>query len=269
MSPFSKVTPEQEFTGSLQPRQTLEKRAIIDETLDRIIDCGNMGPVHPYVIMRVYNNEYKVSETFAEDKSHFCVYMVSPFTRALSVDEARDFMAAYDMDLPKIGKGRLPRGVRPEDVHAFEELRAALADQMPNFSPQQIDEALSNTDRLQGCVDKSVDELKALPNHLNHEWRYNAYYSWRKVDLPHGYCIYMTYPLNRGLTLKEAIDFIAALNLDLGTSPRIKSLDQEYDPNGAKYPDKSSDDDSTPLIGDKKNPSIARCQKTAVRSSRG
>jgi hypothetical protein len=234
------------------PKQTLEKRTVIDETLDRIIDCGAMGPVHPYVGMRVYNNKYTVSETFSDDKYHFCVYMVNPFTRALSIDEARDFMAASDLDLPKIGKGRVPTGVKPDDVHAFEELRATLADQLNNFTPQQIADALRGTENLQGCADMSVEELKAATVSGGLGWNYNTAYEWNKVRLANGYCIYMSYPLNRGLTLKEALDFTMAMHLDLGESPRIKSLGPEYAPSiPPQHPD--SPKKKTTEGGDQKN----------------
>lgn len=213
------------------PQQSLEVRERIDKNAQKFTDCRNNADPGNISSLgsRVYNNEYTWT-VIPQGSGLLCIYMRTPFSRPLSAQEARDFKAAMLMRLPLVGRGRFTNEVRPQDVHAFDELRAALADQLPNFSQQQIDQALSHTNGLEGCADKSIEELKAAPGSQYTQWHYNTAYSWRRVQLPDGYCIYMTYPLNRGLTLQEALDFTTALNLDLGSSPRIKSLGPEYDP---------------------------------------
>jgi hypothetical protein len=93
----------------LRPLASPEKRAIIAADAENLTACGNtsVSPEDGTLIQRIYNDLYEWAAL--RTPGGFCIHLIRPFSRDLSVDEASDLLAASRMDPTRLRRTCLPR----------------------------------------------------------------------------------------------------------------------------------------------------------------
>lgn len=172
------------------------------------------------------------------DGSIRCIYVVEPLHRALTLEEAYDFSAALIMpDLQHSVEGKAGRAaakLRAEDAaregeQNFAEIRRMVAARTLRLKDEAALKDLAMTigsvGNLRDCSKVSSLELQERvvigPATPRNRVVYNDTYQWDDIDPSGNRCIYMKWPLDRGLSADEARDFMDALQLDMGFSPEI------------------------------------------------
>ena len=178
-----------------------------------------------------YNAPYTYADIYFEDD--YCIYMLRPIRKALTVEEARDFVSSLMIKIPRTDY--LMPHETPESKAAaartFDELREAVH----SGKAEPIDPHVPPYAGLENIVDCSstpVEVLRSAPGGGSSTgYIYNFAYSWTTLDSGTGTCVYLERPLNRGLTIDEARDFLAATRLGMGLleNPHQKEIEKAMD----------------------------------------
>lgn len=205
----------------LQPKQSLEAISSIEAANAKLTACSNENPERPFVNVRLGGKEFTYA-TISTSADTYCIYLVEPAGRALSIDEARDFSAALMMGIPATEQAPAITLGRSEDGEAqFKKLRDAVSlgglkpivPQLTAPDGSLISTPSKATDKLVGCSDVPPTVLASHPGQEFMGFVYNASYRWKRIVLADGeICYYVISPIGRGLSFEEAYDFAAAIS---------------------------------------------------------
>ena len=178
-----------------------------------------------------YNALYTYADIYFGDD--YCIYMLRPIRKALTLEEARDFVSSLMIEIPRTDyliPHETPES-RAAAARTFDELREAVHSGKakptdPNIPPY------AGMENLTDCSNTPVQTLRDAPRGGTTAFIYNGAYSWGEVEVNGRSCIYLERPLNRGLTVDEARDFLAATRLGMGLlePPHHEKKEGEDDP---------------------------------------
>jgi hypothetical protein len=225
----------------LRPQQTADKAERIAKSTANLTECpidavhaSEDGTLRTSLAfgqggVQKFNALYTYADLYFEND--YCIYLLRPVRRALTLEEARDFAASLLIKMP-ITQALIPRET-PESkavaAQAFDELRDAVH----SGKAEPIDPHIppyAGMENLTDCSKTPVEVLRRALTGGSTGYIYNAAYSWAEVDSGNGRsCIYLERPLNRGLTVEEARDFLAATRLGMGLlePPRHENAGEE------------------------------------------
>jgi hypothetical protein len=145
---------------------------------------------------------------FSEERN--CLYMTSPFEKALNLTEARDLIAASILE-PKDAREKreaLRNALTPEKMQIgekrFSEMRRLLHE-----SPNAPDHSASAAGKYADCSNDPPQDLATQRGDGASQVIRDEAYTWYTFPWRGRLCVYVSTPLNRGLTPDEAVDLNA------------------------------------------------------------
>jgi hypothetical protein len=226
-----------------RPQQALETLDRIAKATANLTECP-LDAVYPTAdgILRTrlafgqgsvqhYNALYTYADIYFGDE--YCIYMLKPIRKALTLEEARDFVSSLMIEIPRTDyliPHETPES-RAAAARTFDELREAVHSGKAEPTDPYIP-PYAGMENLADCSNTPVQMLRDAPRGGTTAFIYNGAYSWSDVEVNGRSCIYLESPLNRGLTVPEARDFLAATRLGMGLlePPHHEKKEGEDDP---------------------------------------
>ncbi len=274
----------EDLRGEVEKFRSDEKNRSAVASLDRAMEyvnerltgCYSAEPEMPFAIRAIGNVDFKYA-TPSTGKDTFCVFLVSPLNRALSVEEARDFLAAGFANIQSDSdyvRPPLTPEQQAEGERNFQELREAVAFQglVPRAEPIPGPDGRlpplvyqQHLIRHVDCSNLTAEVMSGYAGSKNSGYIYNDTYIWREITLGgDGLCYFMIEPFMRGLSYSEAVDFAAARSNPM-RPPEENWFSKEWVFDGKTFPGKKlSSTVHLTVTGPQKQTFLATSEKVHV-----
>jgi hypothetical protein len=222
MEPLAATTDDGIFTSLRsnvaiwREQATEQKKLSTSVTQHQITGCATSErPDLSGAIVFIDGTEFQFRNEY-DSAGSFCTYLMKPFERPLSVEEARLLFEAIDLQ-PSENARKRPQSTSVVRKDVGEKQFAAL---MAYEHTAIHDELLPNPVQYVDCSGDSTSTLLQEQAPQSMGYLYNSVYTWREIDLPSrgGRCILIVEPLGRGLSQEEARYFIDATKRPLPSS---------------------------------------------------
>ena len=199
-----------DYTAKASPEALANTAASLAE----ITDCPSTIPDEDRSTATAEIDGVDYRNASVDTEGGYCIVNVSPMGRALTKDEAQDYVRVITL-MPTADIRSQNMQKRKIDKRVAEEQLKQLLDVVRSGAYELLDGQLPYVDakELADCSVEPAKKLLAMGGGMSSVFIYNTSYTYKYVSPSSSgkkYCIYVDSPVGRGLSAEESYQFILA-----------------------------------------------------------